>query len=291
MRAIKDKNLRKKVVNVGYALTQPSFQYYRDEIRLSNEDAGRWLNNIPVEQWTRAFDRGCRWGHMTTNIVECMNGVFKGIRNLPITALVRSTYYRLASMFATRGERWSAVLMSGQVFSECCMKVMKEESIKASTHVVTVFDRHRQNFSVQETMDHNEGRPNLAYVVRLKRSWCDCGKFQAFHIPCSHVIAACAYTRQDAYNHLSDVYKANTIMNVYSQSFSVLPMEDYWPPYEGDIVWHNEEMRRKKKGRPNSTRIRTEMDSTDKMIRLCSICRQPGHNKNNCPNQGASSRS
>jgi hypothetical protein len=50
-------------------------------------------------------------------------------------------------------------------------------------------------------------------------------------------------------------------------------------------------MRRKKKGRPNSTRIRTEMDSTDKMIRLCSICRQPGHNKNNCPNQGASSRS
>ncbi|KAI5448199.1 hypothetical protein KIW84_015572 [Lathyrus oleraceus] len=256
MRVIKDKNLRKKVVNVGYALTQPSFQYYRDEIRLSNEDAGRWLNNIPVEQWTRAFDKGCRWGHVTTNIVECMNGVFKGIRNLPITALVRSTYYRLASMFATRGERWSAVLMSGK-----------------------------------ETMDHNEGRPNLAYAVRLNKSWCDCGKFQAFRIPCSHVIASCAYTRQDAYSHLFDVYKANTIMNIYNQSFSVLPMEDYWPPYEGDIVWHNEEMRRKKKGRPNSTRIITEMDSTDKMIRLYSIYRQPGHNKNNGPNRGASSRS
>jgi hypothetical protein len=143
MRATKDKNLRKKVVNVGYSLTQPSFQYYRDEIRLSNEDAGRWLNNIPVEQWTREFDRGCRWGHMTTNLVECMNDVFKGIKNLPITALVRSTYYRLASSFATRGERWSTVLMSGQIFSECCMKVMKEGSIKASTRAVTVFDCHR----------------------------------------------------------------------------------------------------------------------------------------------------
>jgi hypothetical protein len=60
MRAIKDKNLRKKVVNAGYALTHSSFQYYHDEIRLSNEDAGRWLNNILVEQWTRTFDGGCR---------------------------------------------------------------------------------------------------------------------------------------------------------------------------------------------------------------------------------------
>jgi hypothetical protein len=91
-----------------------------------------------------AFDGGCRWGHMTTNLVECMNGVFKGIRNLPITALVRTTYFRLASTFATRGERWSAVLMSDQLFSECCMKMMKEETIKASTHAVTIFETNFQ---------------------------------------------------------------------------------------------------------------------------------------------------
>jgi hypothetical protein len=114
---------------------------------------------------------------MTINLVESMNGVFKGIGNLPITVLVRTTYIRLASRFATRGERWCAVLVSDQIFSECCMKVMKEESIKASTHAVTVFDRRRQNFSVQETMDLNKGMPNLSYVVKLNRSWCDYGKF------------------------------------------------------------------------------------------------------------------
>ncbi|CAK8579778.1 unnamed protein product [Lathyrus sativus] len=113
MRAIKDKNLHKKVVNVGYALTQPTFQYYLNEIRMSNKDAGSWLDNIPLEKWTMDFDGGCCWGHMTTNIVESMNMVFKRIRSLPITALVRSTYYRLAPLFATRGERWSAVLTLG----------------------------------------------------------------------------------------------------------------------------------------------------------------------------------
>ena len=117
--------------------------------------------------------------------------------------------------------------MSGQLFSECYMKVMKEETIKASTYAVTIFDRHRQNFSVQETMDHNEGRPNLSYAVKLNRSWCDCVKFQAYCILCSHVITTCAHTHQDAYNHLFDVYKAIIVMNAYNKNFSVLPMEEY----------------------------------------------------------------
>ena len=66
-------------MNAGYALTQPTFKYYRNEIRLSNPEAGRWIDNIPVEKWTRSYDNGQRWGHMTTNIIESMNGVFKGI--------------------------------------------------------------------------------------------------------------------------------------------------------------------------------------------------------------------
>ncbi|XP_058746584.1 uncharacterized protein LOC131619513 [Vicia villosa] len=94
----------------GYALTQPSFKHYCREIRLSNLDAGTWNDNISVEKWTRSYDNGHRWGHMTTNLVESMNGVFKGIRHLPVTALVKSTYFRMASLFAQRGERWDAVL-------------------------------------------------------------------------------------------------------------------------------------------------------------------------------------
>ena len=59
-REIKDKTLRKAVMNAGYALTQPTFKYYRNEIRLSNPEAGRWIDNIPVEKWTRSYDNGQR---------------------------------------------------------------------------------------------------------------------------------------------------------------------------------------------------------------------------------------
>ncbi|CAK8542057.1 unnamed protein product [Lathyrus sativus] len=290
MREIKDRNLRKKIINMGYALNQPTFHYYRSEISMANADALRWIDNIPAEKWTRAFDGGRRWGHMTTNLVESMNAVFKGTRNLPITALVRATYYRLGSLFAERGGKWSAVLNSGQAFTDNCLKVMKEETTKSSTHQVRIFDYRNNVFSVQETMDHGEGKPMGHYKVDLLNGWCDCGKFQAFRVPCSHVIAACSNVRHDAYTLLSDVYRVTNLFGVYSASFPVMPCDEYWPVYEGDQICHNPRMRRNKKGRPVSTRITTEMDNFDKLERKCSMCRQTGHNRTRCPNVGTSSR-
>lgn len=75
-----------------------------------------------------------------------MNDIFKGIRKLPITALARATYFRLGLFFTTKGEKWSLVLWSRQLFSESLMKVMKEETLKVSTYVVTIFDRHKHIF-------------------------------------------------------------------------------------------------------------------------------------------------
>ncbi|XP_058783004.1 uncharacterized protein LOC131657649 [Vicia villosa] len=127
MREIKDRALRKTLVNVGYALTQPTFQYYRHEIVAANPDAGRWVDNLAREKWTRSYDNGKRWGHMTTNLVESMNGVFKGIRHLPITSLVEATYYRMASLFARRD--FSVLLL--HVFGEG-KKVRREKDVRGS---------------------------------------------------------------------------------------------------------------------------------------------------------------
>ncbi|XP_016168863.1 uncharacterized protein LOC107611456 [Arachis ipaensis] len=62
LRKFKAPYLQKLVVNIGYLRT-----------------------------YALAFDGGYRWGHMTTNLVECINSVLKGARNLAITALVKAT--------------------------------------------------------------------------------------------------------------------------------------------------------------------------------------------------------
>lgn len=62
-----------------YALNQPTFDYYRKEIVLANGDALRWLDNIPIQKWTRAFDEGQHYGHMTMNLVKLMNSFLKAL--------------------------------------------------------------------------------------------------------------------------------------------------------------------------------------------------------------------
>ncbi|KAF1878031.1 hypothetical protein Lal_00041780 [Lupinus albus] len=53
---------------------------------------------------------------MTTNLVECFNGVMKGSRALPITSLVRSTYYRLNSWFVDHRDEIVNIIKARHVY-------------------------------------------------------------------------------------------------------------------------------------------------------------------------------
>nr|KYP51783.1 hypothetical protein KK1_026301 [Cajanus cajan] len=77
----------------------------------------RWIGGISKEKWSMTYDAdGRRYGHMTTNLSKCVNKVLKDCRNLPITALVRSTYTRCTEYFSNRGSRALADVSSGKVF-------------------------------------------------------------------------------------------------------------------------------------------------------------------------------
>ncbi|CAK8573218.1 unnamed protein product [Lathyrus sativus] len=167
---------------------------------------------------------------------------------------------------------------------------MKEETIKAASHQVRGFDRHDYSFIVDEINDHNKGWPTRYYRVETHKNWCDCGKFQTFCMPCFHVIAACFNVRQNPFLQLSEVYKVSNLFGISKNRFPMVAIEDYWPTYQGGTSYHNENMRRNKKGRPRSTGIRNEMDTTEKMERLCGICRLPGYTRKRCPNIGTSSK-
>ena len=263
------------------------FDYYRGVIQNANQRALDWVDNIPKEKWTQAYDEGRRWGHMTSNIVESWNSVFKGTRNLPVTPIVQSTYYRLACLFADRAQKAFARVGSGDLFSEYCQNVIKDEIVKSNTHHVEQFDRERYTFSVRETVNYREGRRMGTFKVDLQAGWCDCGKFQALHLPCSHVIAACSSFHHDYTTLIPAVFKNESVYSIYNTAFKVVQDKSYWPPYDGPVLCHNPNMRRLKKGRPNSTRIRTEMDEEvvkkTPTPRQCGLCRHTGHIRRNCP--------
>ncbi|XP_057733717.1 uncharacterized protein LOC130948860 [Arachis stenosperma] len=99
LRAFKVPHLQKLVVNIGYSRTVEEYNLNYKRLEERGEAYARWCDAIGLRHWVLAFDEGYRWGHMTTNLVECINSVLKGARNLPVLALVRATYYRLNELF------------------------------------------------------------------------------------------------------------------------------------------------------------------------------------------------
>jgi hypothetical protein len=55
------------------------------------------------EKWSRAYDEGgCRYEFQTNNMAESFNSVLKGIRAMPVNAIVSFTFYRLVAWFNDR---------------------------------------------------------------------------------------------------------------------------------------------------------------------------------------------
>jgi hypothetical protein len=48
-----------------------------------------WIENEPKEKWALLYDTdGARYGIMTTNFAEVYNWVMRGVRGLPLVAIV-----------------------------------------------------------------------------------------------------------------------------------------------------------------------------------------------------------
>ncbi|RYR13977.1 hypothetical protein Ahy_B04g070687 isoform A [Arachis hypogaea] len=75
LRKFKAPYLQKLVVNIGYSRTVREYEVRYQRLRERGEAYTNWLNRIPREQYVLAFDGGYRWGHMTTNLVECINSL------------------------------------------------------------------------------------------------------------------------------------------------------------------------------------------------------------------------
>ncbi|RYQ84977.1 hypothetical protein Ahy_B10g104486 isoform F [Arachis hypogaea] len=99
-----------------YLRTVCEYEVCHQRLREWDEAYTNYLNRIPRKQYALAFDGGYRWSHMTTNLVECINSVLKGACNLPITALVKATFYRVNELFTQKRAEMEARINAGHIF-------------------------------------------------------------------------------------------------------------------------------------------------------------------------------
>ena len=235
-----------------------------------------------------AYDTsGRRYGHMTTNLSECVNKVLKDCHSISITALVKSTYSRCRKYFVDRGRQAQRQLREGQVYCSKLVTELRKNQEQACSHIVRVYDIHSTRFEVEETFNPITQRGGQKWAVNLNGRHCQCGRYSALHYPCSHIIAACGYVSMNYYQYIDVVYTNEHILKAYSAQWWPLGNEAAIPPSDEAWTLIPDPTTIRAKGRPKSTRIRNEMDwlKPSDHRQKCSRCGAEGHNRRRCPMQ------
>ncbi|KAK9998077.1 hypothetical protein SO802_017680 [Lithocarpus litseifolius] len=128
--------------------------------------AHRYLEAENKQKWTLAHDGGRRYRAMTTNLSKCFNGILKGARSLPITAMERFTFFKVNLYFDACRNLTLDQLEAGQEWCKYAMDKFKKNQAKAKDHIVTRMCRQAQLYHVDTSGNplSNGGRQHMHRV-------------------------------------------------------------------------------------------------------------------------------
>ena len=78
------------------------FEFYMTELGIINIRVVEYLSEIEVERWARCKFSVTRYNIMTTNIAECMNGILRDAREMPLVPLLETIRSKLQQWFNDR---------------------------------------------------------------------------------------------------------------------------------------------------------------------------------------------
>ena len=216
---------------------------------------------------------------MTINMSEVFNSVLKGARNLPLTALVQLTFFRLNSYFVSRRELGANRLASDEQFTPYVDAQIQGRVVKAGSMEIVLYDHVQGRF-------HVKSRKCRTQRLNLHDKICTCGKTLIYGFPCSHIIATCQHRCVDFRFFVQGYYTTQSYYDTWASLFHPIFNEDEWPFYDGPTIIPPESMKRIGSGRPKSTRLHNEIDVREgKTTITCGLCKQPGHNRRSCKNR------
>ncbi|RYQ92548.1 hypothetical protein Ahy_B09g098778 [Arachis hypogaea] len=154
-----------------------------------------------------------------TNLVECINYVLKGTRNFPVTAIVRSTFYRL---------------------NELASRLISTFTTDSRIHNLPL-NELKKVFYAQETLLSTGSTATMRCLRFVK-----CNMVERF--PCCHILACYANQHLDWQVYIHDVYKMSKICKVYRGEFVPMGEPSTWFRYERAKVITSWTLRRMTKG-------------------------------------------
>ncbi|KAL8476981.1 hypothetical protein ACS0TY_029327 [Phlomoides rotata] len=160
----------------GQALTVRNFELVMRDIGGLNGEAHEYLRAIDVSKWTFSHDGGHRYGVMTTNISEAINGVLKGARRLPITAIISAIFTRSKNAFLEREEGALNLQQRNQRWPDRVLNKFNKDQELGMLHTVDLYNHSRRTAKVTARA---AGTTHYhTYRVSLSERSCNCGQWK-----------------------------------------------------------------------------------------------------------------
>jgi hypothetical protein len=263
-----------------------------------------WIEKEPLEKWSLLHDtHGARYGIMTTNLAEVYNWVLRGMRGLPLVAIVEGVMHGTIRYLQ---QRYAAACLHTENYPATpycarAMAYMEEKSSKAQMHTVIETGTAQHRFEVYLRDKSGFGTANFQRTQEVvigmgayPNCTCSYNKPLLLHKPCSHVIAACGKFRMDPREFVCPYLMKDAVSAAWSgeiRGFRVVgnfaetaaPADRVWVP---DLT-----LIRARAGRRKVRRIRNDMDQSEAggPTMMCIECGNYGHRMNQCPNVGSTS--
>ncbi|RLN13358.1 hypothetical protein C2845_PM09G14000 [Panicum miliaceum] len=177
-----------------------------------------------------------------TNISEVLNKVLKGIRCMPVSAIVEFTFYRVNSYFVKRWQKAKIQIERAPnqvLWAKGAAKLLTTEEEKAKTMAAVLFEPTSYVRSVRTSNSLTIGGESIGgrvFKVDLTEVPCTCCVPHLLHVPCSYMIAACQAPRFEPILDPSD-----------------------WPPYNGGEYIPDSSKMKVKAGRWKKKHLLNEM--------------------------------
>jgi hypothetical protein len=177
-----------------------------------------WIENELKEKWALLYDTdGARYGIMTTNFAEVYNWRLRGVRGLPLVAIVEIIVRGCTDYFRDRFTKNQAFMQDpNKYFGKIMIEYMTKKASSAQLHHVRQCSTQELKFEVAPKDRARRGMrrqtPVKECILKFDGTCCcSCMRLKLLHVPCSQVMATCADIRYPVDIYISHYFRKETI--------------------------------------------------------------------------------
>jgi hypothetical protein len=273
---------KKEIIELAKSLTEDVYLRRLERLRKRNDKWADYLDERKEEFVAYCFlDKGIRrWGKVTSNSTETINGVLNEARTLPIVYLLEHILQYQRQKFHDRHEQAKKWSDEGRLATEYLRQLQHGIADDASRKKVDIFYSEPPIYKgrVQvSTMAPLTGVVEVTINTEERLGYCPCRYQDEMGVNCSHT-KALLLALNKASSWCSPRYHVTTYMDCYSADIPAMAMagklstdETFIPPEY-----------KKPAGRPTKKRKERPWLRKTSVRRLCTSCGSPGHFHSTC---------